>query len=324
MRSIPRAIEWTDQRADVGWRSQFIFNLALAKLKCGVELDPAYNIQLHSHDVEIREDLGRCKAFWHGQPARILHFNGWGRQKYLEWRQRFAQVDKPLITAGGGDNYSVFIAALRAWIGRYGTDSLAWSFYGTADGLAARIADADTFPLLATLHYLIRANGCVRVIETGTAQGVSAACLASAVAHREHGRVVTLDLEHSESLWAMLPDDLRNCIEAREVDSLKGLQAAIDAGEQFEAALLDSLHDADHVWAEFQLAAQLVCPGGLILIHDANFVRGTVPEALQRIEAAGYNIVRLWSAASGVREDDHLGLAVIDNRKRKGRRSKGK
>ena len=32
----------------------------------------------------------------------------------------------------------------------------------------------------ANLHYLVRSNGCVRVIEAGTARGVSAACLASA------------------------------------------------------------------------------------------------------------------------------------------------
>ena len=45
----------------------------------------------------------------------------------------------------------------------------------------------QVFPLLAALHYLIRSNGVVRVIETGTARGVSAACLASAVAHRSAG-----------------------------------------------------------------------------------------------------------------------------------------
>jgi hypothetical protein len=90
----------------------------------------------------------------------------------------------------------------------------------------------------------------------------------------------------------------------------------LDAGEVYEAVLLDSVHEAEFVWAEFQLAAELVCPGGLILIHDATYALGTVPETLARIEAAGYNVVKLWAADGGTAEDDHLGLAVIENRRR--------
>ena len=197
---------------------------------------------------------------------------------------------------------------------------MAWSFYGTTDGKQARIADAQVFPLLATLHYLIRSNGVVRVIETGTARGVSAACLASAVAHRSGGRVVTLDpFPHEDrlELWAGLPDQITRLHRTTHaLDSIEGLRAAIDAGERYEAALLDSVHTEEHVWAEFELAAQVVCPGGLILIHDARYRHGTVDRALQRIEAAGYNVVRLWCAEDGVAEDDHLGLAVIENRRR--------
>jgi len=44
---------------------------------------------------------------------------------------------------------------------------------------------------------------------------------------------------------------------------------ALDASERNEAALLDSIHAAEHTWVEFDLATRLVCPGGLILIHDA-------------------------------------------------------
>jgi hypothetical protein len=44
------------------------------------------------------------------------------------------------------------------------------------------------------------------------------------------------------------------------------------------------------------------------------YAHGTVGEALQRIEAAGYGVVRLWTAEGGVCEDDRFGLAVIENR----------
>jgi cephalosporin hydroxylase len=93
------------------------------------------------------------------------------------------------------------------------------------------------------------------------------------------------------------------------------MREALERGERYEAALLDSEHSADHVWAEFELARQLVCNGGLILIHDALWEHGSVEGALQRIRDAGFGVVRLWAAESGVREDDRLGLAVVENRR---------
>jgi glycosyltransferase involved in cell wall biosynthesis/predicted O-methyltransferase YrrM len=319
IRGMTEAQQWMSERQDIWWRNQFIFNLALARLKCGIELDSIYNLQLHVHDAELHDLHGRLEATWLGRAVRVLHFSGNGRRKYPEFRGRFARIADPLSATGGSDDYTVFVAALRAWIGRHGLAALAWSFYGTTDGKQARIADVQVFPLLAALHYLIRSNGVVRVIETGTARGVSAACLASAVAHRSGGRAVTLDPYPNADrldLWSNLPDQIRSCIEQRTMGSIEGLRAAIDAGEHYEAALLDSVHTEEHVWAEFELAAQVVCPSGLILIHDARYRHGTVDRALQRIEAAGYNVVRLWCAEDGVAEDDHLGLAVIENRRR--------
>jgi predicted O-methyltransferase YrrM len=319
IRSMSYAPTWTDQRRDIWWRNQFIFNLALARLRCGVELDATYNVQLHVQDVQISYVGGRMQAMWHGRPVRVLHFGGIGRRKYPEWRNLFARVPDPLVERGDGDGYSAFLTALRAWIGRYGLTALAWSFYGTTDGRTAQVRDARTFPLLALLHYLIRSNGCVRVLETGTARGVSTACLASAIFYRTNSRVVTFDFhtypERTE-LWAALPETMSACIEPRAVGSLEGMAAALAAGERYDVALLDTLHTEEHVWAEFQLAAQLVCPGGLILIHDVRYAHGTVEQALQRIEAAGYGVVRLWTAECGAREDDQLGLAVIENRRR--------
>jgi len=250
--------------------------------------------------------------------VRVLHFSGVGRRKYPEQRNQFVRVSDPLTGGGGGDPYAAFLDALRAWIGRFGLASLAWSFYGVTDATTARVADPSTFPLLALLHYLVRTNGCVRVLETGTARGISAACLASAVAHRAEGRVVTLDpYRHAErsELWKMLPESIHRCIEERTVGSLEGMAAALEAGERYEAALLDSIHTEEHVWAEFELASRLVCPGGLILIHDAIYAHGTVGKALSRIQAAGYDVTRLWTAESGMHEDDRLGLAVIENRR---------
>jgi predicted O-methyltransferase YrrM len=319
IRSLPKAAAWTDERRDIWWRNQFIFNLALARLQCGVELDPAYNVQLNGQDVELSYQHGRVQAIWHDRSVRVMHFNGNGRYKYPEWRNLFARVSDPLVGTGGGDGYSPFLTALRAWVGRYGLSKLAWSFYGTSDARSARVPDIDTLPLFALLHYLVRSNGCARVLETGTARGVSAACLASAVAHRANARVVTFDPEpYAErlELWAALPETMSKCIELRSIGSLEGMAAALAAGERYDGALLDSLHTEEHVWAEFQLASQLVCQAGLILVHDVRTTHSSVEKALRRIEEAGYGVVRLWTAECGVHEDDQLGLAVIENHRR--------
>ena len=323
IRSIPELSRWVDQRRDIWWRNQFVFNLALAKLRCGVELDGAYNVQLHVQDVKLSRSSSGMEAEWRGRPARVLHFSGVGRRKYPEWMGHYARVADPLAGPGGGDGYEQFLTALRAWVGRFGTNVLAWSFYGTSDARGARVADRDVFPLLALLHYLVRSEGAVRVLECGTAKGVSAACLASAVAHRSSPRVVTFDpYPHAERepLWASLPAPMRACIEPRNVDSLAGMTQALELEETYDLALLDSIHTEEHVWEEFQLAARLVCPSGLILIHDPVYVGGTVGKALDRITTAGYAVTRLWCAEGTAKEDDGLGLAVIENRCRKRKR----
>lgn len=314
------APRWVDERRDVWWRNQAVFNLALAHLRCGAELDPAWNVQLHVHDVEPAWDHGRLIARWNGRRARLLHFSGSGRRKCPAWRGLFAAAE-PLTAPAGGDGYAHFLRALRGWVGRHGRDALAWSFYGTPEGGSARVADGEVFPLFALLHYLVRANGCARVLETGTARGVSAACMATAVAHRPDAAVVTLDVVEAPeraTLWAALPGQARGCIDERRGDSLALMDAALARGERYDAALLDSMHDEAHVYAEFQRAARLVCPGGLILVHDPLLPGGTVEGALRRVEADGYGVTRLWTAECGAREDAGLGLAVIENRRRAG------
>jgi NPCBM/NEW2 domain len=89
IRSWPSAATWVDERHDIWWRNQFIFNLALAKLRCGVALDATYNLQLDSQDVDISGRGQSLHASWNGQAVRILHFNGRGRHKYPQWRGRF-------------------------------------------------------------------------------------------------------------------------------------------------------------------------------------------------------------------------------------------
>jgi len=90
IRNMPHAAAWVDFYADHGWRNQFIFNLALARLRCGVELDWRYNLQMHVNDPQLATSEGWPRATWRGQTAHVLHFCGWGRNKYPVWRKQIA------------------------------------------------------------------------------------------------------------------------------------------------------------------------------------------------------------------------------------------
>jgi hypothetical protein len=80
---MPQAIAWMEERRRVcWWRNQFIFNLALARFHCGVEVDGRYNVQLHTQDVQVAGEGRDVQVFWRGQPVRVLHFCGIGKQKY--------------------------------------------------------------------------------------------------------------------------------------------------------------------------------------------------------------------------------------------------
>jgi hypothetical protein len=94
IRCWPGAAAWVDEVWHNSWRNQLVFNLGMAHLRSGIELDPGYNVQLYWHDVELFETEGRVRATFRGRPVRVLHFNGTSRNKYPEWR--------PLIARGHG------------------------------------------------------------------------------------------------------------------------------------------------------------------------------------------------------------------------------
>jgi len=86
LRSMHGASEWIDERPDNWWRSQFIFNLALARRRCGVQLHPTYNVQLHVQEVDVDWSAGHARALSNGQPVSVVHFNGGGRNRRERYR----------------------------------------------------------------------------------------------------------------------------------------------------------------------------------------------------------------------------------------------
>ena len=76
IRSVPEFVPWTNDHHP---RNQFVFNWALARLRCAVELNSTWNVQLHAQVVDMSRENGRPRATWKGRSVRVLHFNGHGR-----------------------------------------------------------------------------------------------------------------------------------------------------------------------------------------------------------------------------------------------------
>lgn len=86
IRAMRGALPWLAAAPHIPWRNQLVLNLALARLDCGVELDPRFNVQLHTTDVDVDDDLA---VSWCGGPVRVLHFNGVGRHRHPELARRY-------------------------------------------------------------------------------------------------------------------------------------------------------------------------------------------------------------------------------------------
>jgi hypothetical protein len=84
IRSMRGAPEWVDANP---LRNQFLFNLAIAHMRCAVRMDDTLNLQLHAQDVELAMREGRVEARWQGRLVRVLHFNARGRGKYASWQR---------------------------------------------------------------------------------------------------------------------------------------------------------------------------------------------------------------------------------------------
>jgi len=91
IRRMPEAIAWMEERRHVcWWRNQFLFNLALARLHCGVEVDGCFNVQLHTSNVDVVGEGRAARVSWRGKPVRVLHFCGIGKQKYPQFHRAYA------------------------------------------------------------------------------------------------------------------------------------------------------------------------------------------------------------------------------------------
>ena len=100
IRGFSGHIAWVDDvRSHCPWRNQFIFNLAIAQTKSGLELHSRYNVQLNVQKASFHEtESGLHATMFSGSRAAVVHFNGRSREYHSEWQGIYRDAQSPAIS----------------------------------------------------------------------------------------------------------------------------------------------------------------------------------------------------------------------------------
>ncbi len=100
IRGFHRITEWVDEHPELGYRNQFVLNLALAKLNCGVEASGDFNVQANYQRIDFTRIGQSLSAAWSQGAARIVHFCGHSRNMYPEFRGVYGECILSRPTSG--------------------------------------------------------------------------------------------------------------------------------------------------------------------------------------------------------------------------------
>ncbi len=192
-------------------------------------------------------------------------------------------------------------AELGGYLDEVGGGSALLAHIGTAEEDYRRLSPAfavgpGTAPTgnRAVLYALVRALAPERVVETGTANGVSTAFILAGLERNGSGRLLSIDLpfadaggtiapivpgteiDHYDATpvpagrepgW-IVPQELRGRWELRVGDALELLPVALAEDGELGLFLHDSLHSRDHMLFEFEAAWPRLRAGGVLAADD--------------------------------------------------------
>jgi hypothetical protein len=263
MRSmVPEGIIWMDQRPDLPWREQAMFNIALARMNCAQELDIRYNTQLlRQPDVEIEVHASRLIATRNKKPVSVLHFNGdSGRERYKGIEEFFTQVRPCEFGNGLDDIYEEFEEELH----KYAHKKLR-----TCSSINSYIYERMT-KLDNTLRFIYQA--CIEfspesILDIQTDKGVVGGCL-TYYAAKNASKVIRVS-EEVESFIADIPQEYKIVIEDRNENAFVACKQMVKQGQKFDFIVLDTSMNEKNTSMLIMLAFQLVSENGHIVIHDS-------------------------------------------------------
>ena len=284
---MPESAHWEGKKEGESWREQAILNLALARLDCGVEMDPCYNVQMLSAKVKDQLINDATTHTFCGRPARILHFNGIpGKAQYAEYANIYGNST---IALGGGFINFDFDDELQGFIEEYG--------YDHAEVLENRMYFDRLREIADELH-------ADKVLVADDSSGLAPACLT------DHPcRHITALNEQKvlpkNTMYDCLPMDRLERIKLSNCDVLSEMKSMVD-NDTFDLIVLRSTGIEKHVYAQFLLAVRLLERGGKIVILENANGKCRMKNLIKRIEYAGHNIIDELSSS---------GLCVVDPRK---------
>lgn len=135
-----------------------------------------------------------------------------------------------------------------------------------AQPLASPMSYEDRF----LLYVVSRAVRPRLAVETGVANGCSAAMTLAAMQRNDFGSLIGIDAAAvaADLLGRVIPHGLRARFTLRLGDAIKQLRAMHDAGMRIGQFLHDSDHRYRHARAEYELAWDMLEPGGVLCSHD--------------------------------------------------------
>ena len=279
----PEGIIWMDQRTDLPWREQALFNLALARLGCGQELDARYNTQLlRQPDVDIQVHDSRIVALNDQKSVNVLHFNGdKGRERYLGLEEFYLQVRPCEFGNGLDDNYENFEEILHRYALRKSRESGPISAY--AYDRLIKIDNSLRFVYQTCLD-----SAPERLLDLQTDQGAIGVCMAY-YASKNIGHVTRLAEKETE-LIAELPEDIKACIEELTGNVFVSCKKMIAEKKQFGIVALDTSMNEKNTFMLAILASQLMDKKGAIILHDKNNPLCSIESVTRKLRQEGFSV----------------------------------
>ena len=257
----PGGIIWMDQRIDLPWREQALFNLALARLECGHEIDERYNTQLlRRDDVVIHVQEEHILAACGHKPVNVLHYNGdVGREKYRGMESFYLHVSPCKFSGYSEDGLESYLAALFAYASKQVQDGGVFNAH-----IYESLLGMDN--VLRFIASLCREMEPESILDINTNQGAVGGCLASYATSCK--AKITRISEKDTPLFDALPDHITKEIERLSGSLFVHCKRLSKEDQKFDLIAMDTSLSEKNTSMLILLSAKLLNPGGSILIHD--------------------------------------------------------
>ena len=170
----------------------------------------------------------------------------------------------------------------------------AFCFAGDGDG-------SPEMEVLEQAYDIIRDLRPTACAETGTSDGYFSVVCARALEDNDHGHLWTCEINPLRSTatprpWPKWFSDLKighriTPIIGNSADPGVWERANPPLPDKIQFAFVDSLHEKDHVLAEWRVLGPRMTPNGAVLFHDSRLFEG-VAVAVNEIEASFPGVVR--------------------------------